>query len=66
MSELRLIESHGSIEEAAATGHKRISEAERGLNSFINSMTSLIGMSASGCLTELWLNGLAHMECGSS
>ena len=63
MSELRLIPSHGSIDEAAATRQEPISEAERELNSFINSMTGLIGTSASRCLTELWLNELACMEC---
>ncbi len=63
MPELRLIPSHESISEAAAIGHEPISDAERELNSFINSMTGLMGMSASMCLTELWLNELACMEC---
>jgi hypothetical protein len=63
MSELRLIPSHESIERAPAIAHERISEAERELNSFINSMTSLIGTSACRSLTELWLNELACMEC---
>lgn len=53
MSELRLIPSHESIGEAAAIGHESICEAERELNSFINSMTHLIGPSASRCLAEL-------------
>lgn len=44
-------------------GNERISEAEHELKSFINSMTSLVGTSASSSLTELWLNELACMEC---
>ena len=43
MSELRLIRSHESIEKAPAIGQRRISDPERELNSFINSMVSLIG-----------------------
>jgi len=40
-----------------------MSESECELNSFINSMTGLIGPGASGTLTDLWLDELASMEC---
>lgn len=63
MSELRLIQSQESIDKAAAIDQKRTSEPERELNSFINSMASLIGPGASRSLTELWLNELVCMEC---
>jgi hypothetical protein len=63
MSELRLIPSQESIEKPAAIDRRPISEPERELNSFINSMASLIGPGASRSLTELWLNELACMEC---
>jgi hypothetical protein len=63
MSEFRLIQSHESIEEAPAIARKDISEPERELNSFISSMTSLIGPGASGSLTEVWLDELTCMEC---
>ena len=63
MSELRLIQSKESIERAAAIEQKSISEPERELNIFINSMASLIGPEASRSLTELWLDELACMEC---
>ncbi len=62
MSELRLTPSHKSMEQTAASAHEPISEAERELNSFINSVTCLIGPSASRSLTELWLNELACLE----
>jgi hypothetical protein len=63
MPELRLIQSHKSIEKAPESGHGCASVPERELNSFINSMTSLIGPGASNSLTELWLDELACMEC---
>ena len=62
MSELRLIPSQESIEKAPAIDRRPVSEPERELNSFINSMASLIGPGASRSLTELWLNELACME----
>ena len=62
MSELRLISSQESIEKAPAIDRRPVSEPERELNSFINSMASLIGPGASRSLTELWLNELACME----
>ncbi len=63
MSELRLISNHKSIEKAPESGRGHLSEPERELNCFIDSMTSLIGPGASGSLTELWLDELACMEC---
>jgi len=63
MSELRLISNHKSIEKARGSSRGHLSEPERELNSFIDSMTSLIGPGASGSLTELWLDELACMEC---
>ena len=62
MPELRLIPSQESIEKAPAIDRRPVSEPERELNSFINSMASLIGPGASRSLTELWLNELACME----
>ena len=62
MSALRLIPSQESIEKAPAIDRRPVSEPERELNSFINSMASLIGPGASRSLTELWLNELACME----
>jgi hypothetical protein len=63
MFKLRLIQSEESIEIAPAIDHKPVSEPERELNSFINSMASLIGPVASRALTDLWLDELACMEC---
>ena len=63
MSQVRLMKSHESIGTAPAIGSGRISEPQRELNSFINSMTILIGPGACEFLTELWLNELACMEC---
>lgn len=62
MSESRLIPGEESIEIAPAIDHKPVSEPERELTSFINSMASLIGPGASGNLTDLWLDELACME----
>lgn len=62
MSELRLIPTEESIEKAPAIDHGRISEPERELYNFINSMASLIGPGASWSLTDLWLDELACME----
>ena len=62
MAELRLIQRQESLEKAAAIDRRPMSEPERELNSFINSMASLIAPGASGSLTELWLNELACME----
>ena len=63
MSELRLILSHESIEKSPAIDGEPIFGPERELNSFIDSMTSLIGPGAFRPLTELWLNELACLEC---
>lgn len=63
MSELRLIPSHQCIVKAPESGRGQLSVPERELNSFINSMTSLVGPGASSSLTELWLDELACMEC---
>jgi hypothetical protein len=63
MSKLRLTPSQESIETAPAIDYKPVSEPERELNSFINSMTSLMGPGASGSLTELWLDEVACIEC---
>jgi hypothetical protein len=62
MAELRLIQNQESIEKGAAINRKPMSEPERELSSFINSMASLIGPGASGVLTDLWLDELACME----
>jgi hypothetical protein len=63
MSEMQLIPSEESIEMAPAIDHRRVSEPERELKSFVNSMASLIGPGASRTLTDLWLDELACMEC---
>jgi hypothetical protein len=63
MSQFRLMQSHESMERAPAIGSAAISEPERELNSFINSMTSLIRPGGRESLTELWLTELACMEC---
>ena len=63
MSALRLISSQESIELAPVTERRAVSEPDRGLNSFVNSMASLIGPGASGSLGDLWLDELACMEC---
>ena len=63
MPQLRLIPSEQSIEMAPATGREHVSEPERELNSFINSVASLLGPGASGTLTDLWLDELACVEC---
>jgi hypothetical protein len=63
MSELRLTPSYKSIERVPESGRGCGSSPERELNSFIASMTSLVGPGASSSLTELWLDELACMEC---
>jgi hypothetical protein len=63
MSEMQLIPSEESIEKALAIDREPVSEPERELNSFINSMASLIGPGASRSLTDLWLDEVACMEC---
>ncbi len=62
MSELRLIPSYQSIKLEPASDRESISEPERELNNFIDSMISLVGAGASRSLTELWLDELACME----
>jgi hypothetical protein len=63
MSELQLIPSEESIEKASAIDREPVSEPERELNRFINSMANLIGPGASRSLTDLWLDEVACMEC---
>ena len=63
MPELRLIQSEESFEKGTAIDRKPLSDPERELRSFINSMASLIGPGAYGALTDLWLDELACMEC---
>lgn len=63
MRELRLIPSAEPIEIAPAIDHEHVSAPERELNSFINSMASLIGPGGARALTDLWLDELACMEC---
>ena len=63
MSEMQLIPSEESIKKALAIDREPVSEPERELNSFINSMASLIGPGASRSLTDLWLDEVACMEC---
>ena len=63
MPELRLIPNEESIEIAPAMERESVSEPERELNSFVNSMASLMGPGASGTLTDLWLDELACAEC---
>jgi hypothetical protein len=46
-----------------ASGRGLLSVPERELNSFINSMTSMVGPGASGSLTELWLDEVACLAC---
>ena len=62
MPKLQLIPSYRSIDESPVIDRESISEPERELNSFIESMMSLVGAGASGSLTELWLDELACME----
>lgn len=62
MHEWRLIPIHKSPERAAAIAEP-VSTAERELNSFVNAMANLFGADISRCLTEMWLNELACMEC---
>lgn len=50
---LRLIPSEESVEIAPAMERKPVSEPERELNSFINSIATLIGPGASRTLTDL-------------
>ncbi len=63
MSEFRLIPSEKSTEKVPESGRDCTSVPQRELNSFIDSMTRLIGPGASHSLTELWLDELACMEC---
>ena len=63
MSALRLISSQELIELAPVTERRGVPEPERGLNSFVNSMASLIVPGVSGSLSDLWLDELACMEC---
>jgi len=56
MSALRLISSQESIEIAPVTERRAVSDPERGLNSFLNFMASLIGPGASGSLGDLRLD----------
>jgi hypothetical protein len=63
MSEFRLIPTYKLIETASGIGPEPVSEPERELKCFINSMASLVGPGASESLTEVWLNELACMEC---
>jgi hypothetical protein len=53
----------GSKRQYVVPSLQNVSEPQRELNSFINSMASLIGPGASGTLTDLWLRELACMEC---
>ncbi len=62
MPELRLIQSHPLIEKAPAIDRMRMSEPERELNNFIDSMMGLVGAGASRSLIELWLDELACTE----
>ena len=62
MSELRLIPSRASIGKTPVNGGPPVSDAERELNSFVNSVAGLIGPGASRSLSELWLAELACME----
>ena len=63
MPELRLIPREGSIEKGAAIDPKLLSEPERELSSFVNSMANLTGPGASTALTDLWLDELTYMGC---
>lgn len=63
MSELRLIRSNERSEKGGAIGQEAMSEPERELKSFIDSVTNLMGPCAAASLTELWLDELACMEC---
>jgi hypothetical protein len=63
MPEFRLIPSDESIEKTPAIDRELLTEPERELNSFIDSITSLIGPGASSSLTEVWLDELTCMEC---
>ena len=63
MPELRLTPNRESIKKAVAIAEEPVSAAERELNSFVNAMANVFGSDTSKCLTELWLNELACMEC---
>jgi hypothetical protein len=63
MPEFRLIPRDKSIDRAPGVDRERISEPERELNSFINSMTNLIGSAVSGFLAKAWLGELTCRGC---
>jgi hypothetical protein len=63
MCELRLTPAHDSINKAAAISPDPVSPAEGELNNFLNAMANVFGRDPGRCLTELWLNELACMEC---
>jgi len=63
MPQLRLTRGHEWADRYSTIGDAVLSEPERELYSFVNSVASLIGPGATRFLTELWLGELACMDC---
>jgi len=63
MSQLRVTHGHEWAESYSTISDRALSEPERELHSFVNSMASLIGPGATRSLTEMWLDELACMDC---
>ena len=63
MSHLQMIHGHEWAEGYSTSDKESLSEPERELREFIQSMVSLIGPGADRSLTELWLDEVACMDC---
>jgi hypothetical protein len=63
MPDLQLNETRVLLSTAGNGNSRAISEPERELLSFINSVGELIGPGSTRILTEIWLNELACMDC---
>jgi hypothetical protein len=63
MSHQRMIYGHEWAEGYLTRDKESLSEPERELRGFIQSMVSLIGPGADRSLTELWLDEVACMDC---
>jgi len=63
MPDLQLNETRVLLASAGRGDSEAISEPERELHSFINSVGELIGPGWTRTLTEIWLDELACMDC---
>jgi len=63
MHDLQLNEARSFFASAGRGDRRAISEPERELVSFINSVGELIGPDSTRILTEIWLDELACMDC---